>query len=131
MNLLFVSCEGVLSISDMNYAESLQEAIIETEMCIMHGITDERFQTDLSTYMPYIVEFIRLTTEKTKRPKLEYVQNCLMLLADISQLYPNERNALMKEDFIRDRTATLNQFNKNGHLSQTITFVKQQFRINL
>jgi hypothetical protein len=40
MELLFVSCEGVLSISDMNYAESLQEAIIETEMCIMHGITD-------------------------------------------------------------------------------------------
>jgi hypothetical protein len=81
--------------------------------------------------MPYITEFIRLTTDKNKRPKLEYVQNCLMLLADISQLYPNERSVLMKEDFIRDRTATLHQFNKNGALSQTITFVKQQFRINL
>ena len=54
-----------------------------------------------------------------------------MLLADISQLYPKERANLMKEDFIRDRTATLNQFNKNGILSQTITFVKQQFRVNL
>jgi len=55
----------------------------------------------------------------------------MMLLADISQLYPKERDGLIKEAFIRDRTATLNQFNKNGQLTQTITFVKQQFKVNL
>jgi len=100
-------------------------------MCIMHGISDPRFEADVPGYMPYIVEFIRLTTDKSKRPKLEYVQNCMMLLADISQLYPKERDGLIKEVFIRDRTATLNQFNKNGQLTQTITFVKQQFKVNL
>lgn len=97
----------------------------------MHGITDPKFEAELPGYMPYIVEFIRLTTEKHKRPKLEYVQTCLMLLADVSHLYPNEKSKLIKEEFIRDRVSTLNQFNKNGTLTQTITFVKQQFRINL
>lgn len=38
MDLLLISCEGVLAISDLNYAEILQESIIETLMCIMHGV---------------------------------------------------------------------------------------------
>jgi hypothetical protein len=70
MDILFLSCEGCFSIADLNYAEALQEAIVETLMCIMHGITDEAFPADLPTYMPYITEFIRLTTDKGRRPKL-------------------------------------------------------------
>lgn len=37
MDLIFISCQGVFSISDINYAESLQDSIIETLMCIVHG----------------------------------------------------------------------------------------------
>lgn len=38
MNILHLSCEGVLSIPDVNYAEILQESVIETLMCIFHGV---------------------------------------------------------------------------------------------
>jgi hypothetical protein len=54
-----------------------------------------------------------------------------MLLGDISHIYPNERPRLMKTDFIRDRVGTLMQFNKDGHLSQTIAYIRQQFRLTL
>jgi len=38
MDLLLLSCEGVLTVVDLNYAEILQESIIETLMCILHGV---------------------------------------------------------------------------------------------
>ena len=54
-----------------------------------------------------------------------------MLLADIASLFPSEGAKLKKTDFIRDRVATLLQFNKDGHLNQTISFVRQQLQVNL
>lgn len=55
MDLLVISCEGVLTIPDLNYAEVLQESIIETLMCIIHGMDPNRFGKDLPTFMPFIV----------------------------------------------------------------------------
>ena len=96
MGLMVVSCQGVLSISDLNYAEILQDAIIETLMCLVHGINDESFMQVLPEYMPFITEFVNRTTEKGRRPKLEYVQQGLMLLADIAHLFPSEREKLVQ-----------------------------------
>lgn len=96
MGLMVVSCQGVLSISDLNYAEILQESIIETLMCLVHGINDESFVRVLPEYMPFITEFVNRTTEKGRRPKLEYVQQGLMLLADIAHLFPSEREKLVQ-----------------------------------
>lgn len=41
MDIILISIEGVFHLSDMNYAEVLQESIIETIMCIFHGLNDE------------------------------------------------------------------------------------------
>ena len=38
MSMLFMSCEGALVLTDLNYGEILQETIIETFMCIIHGL---------------------------------------------------------------------------------------------
>ena len=94
MDLIFISCQGVFSIADINYAESLQDAIVETLMCIIHGSEHPNFSEELAQYMHYITEFIKLTTDKSKRPKLEYVQQCLMLLADIAHMFPSEKEKL-------------------------------------
>lgn len=131
MKLLHLSCEGVLSIPDLNYAEILQESIIETLMCIFHGITEDSIKNDIPTYLTMTLEFVRLTTEKSRHPKLDYVKECLMLLADISNIYPDTKAFLAKTEFIAERTATLVLFNKDGHLSQTIAYVKQQFQLKI
>ena len=70
MDLLLISCEGVLAIADMNYAEILQESIIETLMCIFHGINTDLGQKQLPDFLPFILEFVKLTTEKSRHPKL-------------------------------------------------------------
>lgn len=85
----------------------------------------------LTQSLPFIIEFIRLTTEKNRHPKLEYVKECLMLLGDILTLLPSTAPTLTKCPFIADRTATLIKFNKDGHLNQCVNYMKQQFRINL
>lgn len=131
MNILHLSCEGVLSIPDVNYAEILQESVIETLMCIFHGVNEESIKNDLPSYLNMTVEFIRLTTEKTRHPKLDYVKECLMLLADISNIYPNTKPFLCKAEFIADRANILVSFNKDRHLNQTIAYVKQQFQLKL
>ena len=86
-----MSCSGVFSIADSNYAEALQDSIIETLMCMIHGTDNMEIPVLLSENMPFIVEFVKMTTEKSKKPKLEYVQSCLMFLGDVANLFPQER----------------------------------------
>lgn len=115
----------------MNYAEILQESIIETLMCIYHGINDPKGRRELPNYLSFILQFIGLTTEKSRHPKLDYVKECLMLLADITSMYPEVKQRIKEASFISDRTAILLKFNKDGHLNQTIAYVKQQFQLTL
>lgn len=125
MDLLILSCEAVVLLSDFNYREVLQESIVETLMCVIHGVTEPSFGNILPNYMPYITEFTMITTDKARRPKLEYVENSLMLLADISQMFPGEKTRLLKTDFIKDRATMLQSFNKDGRLTQTLAYLKQ------
>ena len=74
MDIILLSIEGVFHISDHNYAEVLQESIVETLMCIYHGLNTERPNKCLTDYIQYIFHFINMTTEKTRRPKLDYVK---------------------------------------------------------
>lgn len=39
MDIILLSIEGVFHIADANYAEILQESIVETLMCIYHGLS--------------------------------------------------------------------------------------------
>jgi hypothetical protein len=64
-----------------------------------------------------------------RHPKLDYVKECLMLLGDICCFYPTELMKHTSSALLMDRTAILIKFNKDGHLSQTISYVKQQFRL--
>lgn len=52
-----------------------------------------------------------------------------MLLADIANLFPGEKERLIQTNFITDRYQVLQKFNKDGHLNQALSFIKQEFRI--
>ena len=91
MELIYRSCSGVFSVGDSNYAEAMQDSIIETLMCMIHGTDHMEMPILLSKNMHFIVEFVKMTTEKSKKPKLEYVQSCLMFLGDVANLFPQER----------------------------------------
>ena len=58
-------------------------------MCIYHGLNANKPNKKLGEYLTFIVRFIMLTTEKSRRPKLDYVKESMILLADIASFYPN------------------------------------------
>jgi hypothetical protein len=129
LDLLLLSCEGVLTLHDLNYAEALQEAIVETLMCLFHGVEQTEGRKLLGQSLGFIIEFVKLTTEHTRSPPLAYVQECMMLLADVSSILPNQVGQLAKCTFVADRVASLARYNKDGHLTQCIAYVRQQFRL--
>jgi len=98
-------------------------------MCIFHGVTNSTGQAQLIEFIPVILNFVMLTTDKGKHPKLDYVHQCLMLLADIGSMYPSERSRITNAGFVNDRTATLLRFNKDGHLSQDLGHIRQQLNL--
>lgn len=116
MDLLLISCEGVLTVGDLNYAEILQESIIETLMCIYHGVEGPEGKKILAKSLGFVTEFIRITTDPTRHPKLDYVKDCMMLMGDFVVAVPSEASTLAKCTFIRERLATLSKFNKDGRL---------------
>ena len=71
---------------------------------------------------------MQLTTEKVRHPKLDYVKESLVLLADIVNLYPIVKSG-GKWEFVHDRYLTLMNFNKNGLLTQSIRYISEQFNI--
>lgn len=54
-----------------------------------------------------------------------------MLLADVSNIFPDLTQTLLNAGFIGDRASVLVRFNKDGHLSQNISYVKQQFHLSI
>jgi len=88
MDIVLISIEAVFQISDKNYSEVLQESICETLMCIFHGLSDATLNKTLGEYVKYVFKFVALSTEKSRHPKLDYVKDAMILLADISSFYP-------------------------------------------
>jgi hypothetical protein len=74
MDIILVSIEGVFHVSDANYAEVLQESIVETLMCIYHGLNSATTNKKLGEYINYIFQFMTYTTDKGRHPKLDYVK---------------------------------------------------------
>lgn len=74
MDIILISIEGVFHVTDTNYAEVLQESIVETLMCIYHGLNSEWNNRQLADYISYIFQFMTITTDKARRPKLDYVK---------------------------------------------------------
>jgi hypothetical protein len=54
MDLIMFSCEGVIKLNDMAYADILQDNIIETLMCIFHGMNNGQPYVLLTKYIPYV-----------------------------------------------------------------------------
>ena len=128
VDLLLISCDCVMHLSDQNYAEVLQETVIETFMCLFHGLNEGAQPcAPLGKYLRHVFEFVSLTTEKTRRPKLDYVKSCMFLLADIAGFYRVEAKSFASMPFLADRMSTLEKYNKKGDLSQVINYVRSKF----
>ena len=89
MDIILLSCEGVVQLKDQFYAEVLQETVIETLMCIYHGLNSRDSCPQLGHFVQYSITFITFTTDKNRHPKLDYVKDSMVLLADIMSFYPN------------------------------------------
>ena len=127
-DILLLSCDGVLKLNDQNYAEVLMETVIETFMCLFHGLNNDIISQELVPYIKYVFEFVAITTEKSRRPKLDYVKDAMTLLGDIKSFYQNQTLPFSTAPFVIDRINTLQNYNKNGALTQTISYLRQQFR---
>jgi|LakMenEpi03Aug12_release.lakeMendotaPanAssembly.Ray.scaffolds.fasta_scaffold3698143_1 hypothetical protein len=85
-------------------------------MCIYHGVEDPEGKKILAKSLGFVTEFIRITTDPTRHPKLDYVKDSIMLMGDIISAIPDEAANMAKCTFVRDRVGTLVKFNKDGHL---------------
>ena len=128
MDIILISCEGVVHLKDQNYAEVLQETVIETMMCIYHGLNNNRTCTELAPYVQYTITFVNFTTEKGRHPKLDYVKDCMVLLADVASFYSTEARQYLTRQSVNDRLSILEKYNKDGHLTDSLTYVSRQLR---
>ena len=129
MDVILLSCQGVVHLRDHNYAEVLQETIIETLMCVFHGLNNEQPCQALANYTQLVIEFIVFTTEKVRHPKLDYVRDTLVLLADVVSFYPNQTKSFLSPQVVQARLDTLNKYNRDGHLTANITYISRQLRL--
>lgn len=53
----------------------------------------------------------------------------MILLADIASFYPFESRGIIKQEFIADRLAILGRYNNDGHLTNEIKYIRNQFKI--
>jgi len=127
MDIILLSIEGVFHITDSNYAEILQESIVETLMCIYHGMSAQGTYKPLIEYIPYIYQFVTFTTDKARRPKLDYVTDTIVLLTDIYSFYPQDTRFVIQQQFVIDRLDIMVRYNNDGHLTDKISFIKKAF----
>jgi hypothetical protein len=80
--------QGVLELNDFNYAEILQDTVVETLLCIFHSdFSAAAFQT-IRTFVESILQFIAFSTDKKRRPKLSYLKDTMSLLVDVIVQFP-------------------------------------------
>lgn len=53
----------------------------------------------------------------------------MILLADIVAFYPYESKEVVQQQYVVDKLDILNRYNNDGHLTQDIGYIRQQFRI--
>ena len=53
-----------------------------------------------------------------------------MLLADLATLCPRFKPEILKTGIVTSRVEVLIKFNKDGHLSQNINYIKQEFGLH-
>lgn len=58
-------------------------------MCIYHGVEDPEGKKILAKSLAFVTEFIRITTDTNRHPKLDYVKDSMMLMGDIVAAIPS------------------------------------------
>lgn len=88
----FTACAALLY-NDKNdqeyieYAEQLQEHLVESYTCMIHGINDSSVNNDMIQYFPHLFKFLEQTTNRNLHPQIEYLKNALQLVVDIANFY--------------------------------------------
>jgi hypothetical protein len=53
----------------------------------------------------------------------------MILLADIVSFYPSESQSIVQHQYVIDRLEIMSKYNNDGHLTNEIRYIKQQFRL--
>jgi hypothetical protein len=76
-------------------------------------MNSQQRNTTLKEKTLYIFQLINLTTNKSRRPKLDYVKETMIFLVDITTFYPNECRNIILSEFVADRLAIMNRYNND------------------
>ena len=88
--------QGAVELTDFNYVEILQDAIIEALLCIFHSdFSIDAFQT-IGGFVESIIQFIAFSTDKKRRPKLSYLKDAISLLVDVILQFPDIKNIISR-----------------------------------
>lgn len=95
IHILQISLQGCLLLhtsslpNDKEYAEQLQDRLIEAFTCLIHAydISQPQPQSYIQPVLQLLIEFIEQTTTPERNPTIEYCRNSLALIADIGNIY--------------------------------------------
>lgn len=103
--------------------------IIETLMCINHSpMFNKSLKDEFCSYIEKIIQFIALTCNKATKPKIEYINKCVVFISDLTKSYPSVIRPLKIEPFMVDSIKTLKQYNKRDAYTKSIKYAEQFFR---
>ena len=133
LNLLEMAFSAVLQLQqiqdqeNIQYTESLKETLIDMMLCIIHGIYYQDVDTPqtqmLREFLPKVVEFARLTTDKQVNPRMSYNRDVMILLMDI---YLKDRNPnLVNHNLLVGLYRDLSVYNNNPEIQETLNEVKK------
>ena len=89
-------------------------------MCIANSETDT--SSFVVSYIPNIFKFVMMTSSKSVRPTVSYLNRCILLMADIAKTYPSAVVQLKKEPFVAECINTLKNFNRNNKYDDAIKY---------
>jgi hypothetical protein len=66
-------------------------------MCIIHGLNSaNEINPELKPHITNFFQFIMITLDKKRRPTVNYLKRCILLMADLAKFYPVEVSPLKK-----------------------------------
>jgi hypothetical protein len=110
----------------LDYVEELKEKLIESYTCFVHTFATIPPQSDiLMSHFFKLMEFIQHTCDSRVNPTIEYIRNCLNLIADIGKYYRSKASNVVKATTTHNLLNILKKYINDEENKFTVTYVTQ------
>jgi len=96
-----------------DYVEQLQEKLVESYTCMLHGFNNKQENEQLLPYFFKLIEFLKRTCNPNLNPTIDYLRSSLTLICDIAQFYKYKVVELVKTQFTLDLINLLKRYTNN------------------